>query len=223
MAAAGTLKNFRSICKKIICIGRNYSEHANELGNAIPTKPMIFMKPPSAFVVPPSEIKVPSDWDELHYEVELGVIIDKQCQNVTKEQAEQNVGGYCVAIDMTSRKVQDELKKQGHPWLLAKGFDTSCPCGDFIDKNKISLSSSVNIWLSVNGKMKQNGHTRDMIFSVPDLIAYISKYITLEHGDLILTGTPAGVGAVKRGDRIEAGLNGDNNLKYSMEIKVASK
>ncbi|CAF4390984.1 unnamed protein product, partial [Adineta steineri] len=83
---AGSLKNFRSICKKIICIGRNYSEHASELGNAVPTKPMIFMKPPSAFIVPPNEIKIPSEWDELHHEVELGVVIDKQCQNVTKEQ-----------------------------------------------------------------------------------------------------------------------------------------
>ncbi|CAF1056919.1 unnamed protein product [Adineta ricciae] len=220
---SGTLKNFRSICKKIICIGRNYSEHASELGNTVPTKPMIFMKPPSAFVAPPNEIQIPPEWDELHHEVELGVIIDQQCRNVSKEQAEKNIGGYCLALDMTERKIQDQLKKQGYPWLLAKGFDTSCPCGDFIDKSQISLSSSVNIWLSVNGKMRQNGHTRDMIFSVPDLIAYISKYITLEHGDLILTGTPAGVGAVKRGDQIEAGLNGDNNLKYAMKINVASK
>jgi acylpyruvate hydrolase len=127
---------------------------------------------------------------------------------------------------MTERKVQDQLKKQGHPWLLAKGFDTSCPCGDFIDKNKLNLSaksSSANLWLSVNGKMKQNGHTRDMIFSIADLIVYISKYITLEHGDLILTGTPAGVGPVKRGDKIEAGINGENNFKYSMKFNVASK
>ncbi|CAF5097681.1 unnamed protein product, partial [Rotaria magnacalcarata] len=99
----------------------------------------------------------------------------------------------------------------------------SCPCGDFIDKSKINLSSSVNLWLSVNGKMRQNGHTRDMIFSVPDLVAYISKYITLEHGDLILTGTPAGVGPVKRGDQIEAGINDDNNLKYSMKFNVATQ
>jgi acylpyruvate hydrolase len=124
---------------------------------------------------------------------------------------------------MTARKVQDELKKQGHPWLLAKGFDTSCPCGDFIDKKDLNLSSSVNLWLSVNGKMRQNGQTRDMIFSIPDLVAYISKYITLEHGDLILTGTPAGVGPVKRGDQIEAGINGENNFKYSMKFTVATE
>jgi len=122
---------------------------------------------------------------------------------------------------MTSRKLQNELKDQGHPWLLAKGFDTSCPCGDFIDKSQINLSSSVNLWLSVNGQMRHNGHTRDMIFSVADLIAYISKYITLEHGDLILTGTPAGVGPVKRGDRIEAGINGENQLQYSMKFNVS--
>ncbi|CAF2975790.1 unnamed protein product [Rotaria socialis] len=220
---AGSLKNFRSICKKIICIGRNYSEHASELGNVVPSKPMIFMKPPSAFVLEPNKIIIPSEWDELHHEVELGVIIDKQCRNIDKDLVEANIGGYCLALDMTARKVQDQLKKQGHPWLLAKGFDTSCPCGDFIDKSKINLSSSVNLWLSVNGKMRQNGHTRDMIFSVPDLVAYISKYITLEHGDLILTGTPAGVGPVKRGDQIEAGINGDNNLKYTMKFNVATQ
>jgi acylpyruvate hydrolase len=168
--------------------------------------------------------QIPSEWDELHHEVELGVIIDKQCRNVSKEQAEQHIGGYCLALDMTARKVQDQLKKQGHPWLLAKGFDTSCPCGDFIDKKELDLSSSsVNLWLSVNGKMRQNGDTRDMIFSIPDLIAYISKYITLEHGDLILTGTPAGVGPVKSGDQIEAGINGENNFKYSMKFKVATQ
>ncbi|CAF4129931.1 unnamed protein product, partial [Rotaria magnacalcarata] len=108
----------------------------------------------------------------------------------------------------------------GLPWLLAKGFDTSCPCGDFIDKNEINLSSSVNLWLSVNGTKRQSGHTRDMIFSVPDIIAFISKYITLERGDLILTGTPAGVGSVKRGDQIEAGINGENDLKYTMKFNI---
>jgi acylpyruvate hydrolase len=122
---------------------------------------------------------------------------------------------------MTSRKLQDELKNQGHPWLLAKGFDTSCPCGDFIDKNQVNLSSSANLWLNVNGKTRQNGHTRDMIFPVADLIVYISKYITLEHGDLILTGTPAGVGAVKRGDQIEAGINGENQFQYTMKFNIS--
>ncbi|CAF1011447.1 unnamed protein product [Rotaria magnacalcarata] len=215
-----TPKNFRSICTKIICIGRNYSEHASELGNTVPTKPIIFMKPPSAFVIEPNDIKIPSEWDEVHHEVELGVIIDKKCQNVSKEEAEEYIAGYCLALDMTSRKLQNELKDQGLPWLLAKGFDTSCPCGDFIDKNEINLSSSVNLWLSVNGTKRQSGHTRDMIFSVPDIIAFISKYITLERGDLILTGTPAGVGSVKRGDQIEAGINGENDLKYTMKFNI---
>lgn len=152
----------------------------------------------------------------------MGVVIDKTCQNVNKQQAKENIAGYCLALDMTARKVQDQLKKQGHPWLLAKGFDTSCPCGDFIDKKTLDLSVSVNLWLKVNGQMRQNGHTKDMIFSVEDLICYISKYITLEHGDLILTGTPAGVGPVRRGDQIEAGLNGANNVQYSMKFQVAS-
>lgn len=149
------------------------------------------------------------------------MIIKKKCQNVPKEQADEYVGGYCLALDMTSRKLQDELKNQGHPWLLAKGFDTSCPCGNFIDKDQLNVSASVNLWLSVNGQIKQNGHTRDMIFPVGELIAYISKYITLEEGDLILTGTPAGVGPVKRGDQIEAGMNGENNVRYSMKFNIS--
>jgi len=187
----------------------------------VPSEPIIFMKPPSAFVVEPNDIKIPAEWDEVHHEVELGVIIDKKCQNVSREQAEENIGGYCLALDMTSRKLQNKLKDQGLPWLLSKGFDTSCPCGDFIEKNQLDLSSSsVNLWLSVNGNMKQNGYTRDMIFSVVDLIVFVSKYITLERGDLILTGTPAGVGSVKRGDQIQAGININDQLKYSMKFNI---
>lgn len=144
----------------------------------------------------------------------------KQCQNVTSQEADEYIGGYCLALDMTSRKLQDQLKKQGHPWLLAKGFDTSCPCGDFIDKNKLDLSSTINLWLSVNGELRQNGNTCDMIFSVHDLIAYISKYITLEHGDLVLTGTPSGVGPVQRGDLIEAGIKTNENFQYTMKFHV---
>jgi len=214
-----SLKNFQNICRKIVCIGRNYSEHASELGNVVPTKPMIFMKPPSAFITENQELKIPSEWDELHHEVELGVIIDQQCKNINSKQAIQNIGGYCLALDMTARKIQDELKKQGHPWLLAKGFDCSCPCGDFISKEKLSIDNNINLWLKVNGQMKQNGNTKDMIFSIGDIISYISKYITLERGDLILTGTPAGVGPVKRGDHIEAGLK-SNDFNYEMKFNV---
>ena len=152
--------------------------------------------------------------------MELGVIIDRKCQQISAEHAEDYIGGYCLALDMTSRKLQDELKKQGHPWLIAKGFDTSCPCGDFIDKSELNLSSSINLWLNVNGQPRQNGHTRDMIFGVPELIAYISKYITLERGDLVLTGTPAGVGPVRRGDEIEAGIRGENDFQYTMKFRV---
>ena len=148
------------------------------------------------------------------------MIIDRKCQQISAEQADDYIGGYCLALDMTSRKMQDELKKQGYPWLLAKGFDTSCPCGDFIEKKELDLSSSINLWLNVNGQSRQNGQTRDMIFSVPDLLAYISKYITLERGDLVLTGTPAGVGAVRRADEIEAGIRGENDFRYTMKFRV---
>ena len=149
------------------------------------------------------------------------MIIEKKCQSVNPQEADQYIGGYCLALDMTARTLQEQLKKQGHPWLLAKGFDTSCPCGDLIEKDQLNGSSAVNLWLSVNGELRQNGNTCDMIFPVQELIAYISKYITLDRGDLILTGTPSGVGPVRRGDLIEAGLKTDGNFQYSMKFHVA--
>ena len=125
-----------------------------------------------------------------------------------------HVAGYVLALDMTARHIQDKLKKQGHPWLLAKGFDTSCPISEFIPKDKISDFNNVNLQLSVNGVLKQNGNTKDMIFQIPTLISYISKYFKLEYGDLILTGTPSGVSGVKHGDVIEAKLNDLVQIKF---------
>ncbi|CAF0801846.1 unnamed protein product [Didymodactylos carnosus] len=182
---------------------------------------MIFMKPPSAFITENQDLIIPTEWDELHHEIELGVVIDKKCKNISSEEGLSNVGGYVLALDMTARKIQDELKKQAHPWLLAKGFDCSCPIGEFIPKENLSKVDNINLWLKVNGQMKQNGNTKDMIFSVGNLISYISKYITLEYGDLILTGTPSGVGPVKRGDQIEAGLKSDG-VDYTMKFNVKS-
>lgn len=125
-----------------------------------------------------------------------------------------HVAGYVLALDMTARHIQDKLKKQGHPWLLAKGFDTSCPISEFIPKDKIKDFNNVNLQLSVNGVLKQNGNTKDMIFQIPTLISYISKYFKLEYGDLILTGTPSGVSGVKHGDVIEAKLNDLVQIKF---------
>ena len=128
-----------------------------------------------------------------------------------------HVSGYVLALDMTCRHIQDQLKKQGHPWLLAKGFDTSCPISDFISKSQVPDENNLSLKLTVNGQIKQNGNTRDMIFDIPFLINYISQYFRLEQGDLILTGTPAGVSAVKHGDVIEAEL-GDNLARIKFPV-----
>jgi len=127
------------------------------------------------------------------------------------------IAGYCLALDMTARDFQDEAKKKGQPWSLAKGFDTSCPVSGFIDKSQITDPSNLQLWLKVNNEMKQNGNTHDMIFSVPHLISYISRYFKLEEGDVILTGTPEGVGPVKKGDIIEAGLGDMVTMKFPVE------
>jgi acylpyruvate hydrolase len=150
----------------------------------------------------------------LHHEIELGVVIGKKGKFITEENAMDHVIGYVLALDMTARNIQEELKKQSHPWLLAKGFDTSCPIGDFIPKTKIQDVNNLNLKLTVNGVLKQNGNTGDMIFKIPRLISYISQYFTLEHGDIILTGTPSGVSAVKHGDVLEGSLNDIANIKF---------
>ena len=125
-----------------------------------------------------------------------------------------HVLGYVLVLDMTARTIQDKLKKQGHPWFLAKGFDTSCPISEFVPKSAVNDVDNLSLKLTVNGQLKQNGNTRDMIFKVPDLLSYISKYFKLEYGDLILTGTPSGVSAVKHGDVIEANLEDLVKIKF---------
>ena len=128
-----------------------------------------------------------------------------------------HIAGYILALDMTARDFQEEAKNKGQPWSLAKGFDTSCPVSDFIEKSKLSDPGNTNLWLKVNGDMKQNGTTSDMIFDIPHLISYISRYFRLEEGDVILTGTPEGVGPVGNGDTIEAGLGDLVSFKFKVE------
>ena len=152
----------------------------------------------------------------MHHEIELGVVIGSKCSRATPDKAVSAIGGYCLALDMTARGVQNELKTQGHPWELAKAFDTSLPVGDFIPKDKILDTQNVTLTCSVNGEMRQNASTKDMIFTVPDLLSYISKYFTLEEGDVVLTGTPAGVGPVKAGDIITGAIPGISEIKFEV-------
>lgn len=187
------------------------------MGNAVPEKPLLFLKPPSALLTEGDTIKLPAGCSSLHHEIELGVVIGSRCSKVSQEEVMNYVCGYLLALDMTARDFQDEAKKKGHPWTLAKGFDTSCPISSFIPKERIADPHNIELWCSVNGIMKQKGCTKDMIFKLPSLISYISNYFTLEEGDIVLTGTPAGVGPVNPGDIIEGGITGITKISFPVQ------
>jgi 5-carboxymethyl-2-hydroxymuconate isomerase len=191
---------------KIVCVGRNYAEHAKELGNEVPEKPVLFLKPASALIYSEEEIIHPDYGNELHHEVELILLIGETIKNASKVQAEKAIIGYGVGLDMTLRDVQNELKKKGNPWTLAKCFDTSAVISDFVLKKDFHLKLDEKLELSVNGIVKQSDTLKSMIFNPTEIIEYISSIMTLEKGDLIFTGTPAGVSKVNRGDKLEAKL-----------------
>lgn len=191
---------------KIVCVGRNYAEHAKELGNEIPDKPVLFLKPASALIYSGGEIIHPDYGNELHHEVELVLLIGEAVKKVSLAEAEDAIIGYGVGLDMTLRDVQNELKKKGNPWTLAKCFDTSAAISDFVLKKDYQLKSDDKLELKVNGVIKQSEILNSMLFNPAEIVEYISSVITLEKGDLIFTGTPAGVSRVSRGDKLEAKL-----------------
>ncbi|XP_040296542.1 hydroxyacylglutathione hydrolase, mitochondrial isoform X1 [Bufo bufo] len=217
MASSKNLSRFWEWGRKIICVGRNYADHAKELKNAVPTEPVLFLKSPSAYVREGAPILMPYYSNNLHHEVELGVVIGKGGKDIAQTSAMDHVEGYALCLDMTARDVQDQCKQKGLPWTLAKAFDTSCPVSDLIPKETIKDPHNVKIWLKVNDILKQEGSTSSMIFSIPFLISYISRVITLEEGDLILTGTPKGVAAVQEDDEMVAGI--DNIISMRFRIK----
>jgi len=197
---------------KIVCLARNYAEHAKELGNETPAAPVLFMKPASSVIGDGEAVVIPAYSQECHFEVELAVLIGKQARNVTAEKAMEHVAGYGVSIDMTLRDVQNQLKAKGLPWEIAKGFDTSCPLSDFVPASAVADPHDLNLKLAVNGEGRQNGTSSDMINRIPQIIAHISGIFTLEPGDVILTGTPAGVGQVRAGDVMTAEISSVGRL-----------
>lgn len=202
---------------KILCIGRNYVDHIHELGNEVPTAPVIFMKPASSVIGEGEQIVIPSYSSDCHHEAELALLIGKLCKNVAQSEALACVAGYGVAIDLTLRDVQAEQKKKGLPWEIAKGFDTACPLSPFVPAASVSDPQDLTIRLFVNGELRQNGHTGLMIHSVTTIISHLSTIFTLEPGDVILTGTPAGVGPIASGDRLHAEITGVASLQVEVE------
>jgi 2-keto-4-pentenoate hydratase/2-oxohepta-3-ene-1,7-dioic acid hydratase in catechol pathway len=187
---------------KIVCIGRNYAAHAKELGNAVPSEPLLFLKPPSALLAPGGTILLPPDSERVEHEAELGVVIGKRCRRVAREAALGHVFGYTCVGDITAR----DLQKKDVQFTRAKGFDTFCPVGPWIETELDP--SAARIVCRVNGAVRQDGTTDRMIFDVGALVSYVSQVMTLEPGDLVVTGTPEGVGPLVEGDTLEIEIVG---------------
>jgi 5-carboxymethyl-2-hydroxymuconate isomerase len=202
---------------KIVCVGRNYAEHAKELGNEIPEKPVVFLKPASALIHSGEKIIHPTFSKDMHHEVELVLLIGKKVKDANKTEAEDAIIGYGVGLDMTLRDIQNELKKKGHPWTIAKCFDTSAVVSDFILKSDYKLTLNEEISLSVNGQIRQKEKLNKMLFRPADIVEYISSLMTLEEGDLVYTGTPAGVGKVEVGDKLVGEIQNISKLEVSVE------
>jgi 2-keto-4-pentenoate hydratase/2-oxohepta-3-ene-1,7-dioic acid hydratase in catechol pathway len=200
---------------KIFCVGRNYSEHAKELGNAIPENPVIFSKPDTALLKNGEDFYLPDFSNDVHYEAELVIKISKMGKKIQEKFASNYYSEIGFGIDFTARDLQAHLKQKGLPWELAKAFDGSAPLGEF--SNLKDLHNPIQFSLIKNGELVQNGNSNDMIFSFDKIVSFISQYFTLKVGDLIYTGTPAGVGQVKIGDKLE-GFIGDKKMLHC-EVK----
>jgi len=201
---------------KIVCVGRNYAAHAKELGNEIPEAPILFIKPATAAVPLEESFSIPQDQGSVHHEVEIALLINKECKNISSENAWDHVGHVGVALDLTLRDLQSQLKEKSHPWEMAKAFDGACPLSNWVPVENIRDKKSIQIRLEKNSEMKQDGYSDQMITSIPDLISYISQFFTLMPGDVILTGTPAGVGPINSGDIIKTTL--DANFEFASKV-----
>ncbi len=201
---------------KIICVGRNYSEHAKELNNPVNEQPVIFMKPETAQLQRRQPFFLPDFSNEIHHEAEIVVKICKLGKNISEKFAHKYYDELSIGIDFTARDLQSSLKAKGLPWELAKAFDSSAPVGEFIPKTELASATAIPFSLNKNGDTVQSGNTSDMIFTIDYVISYVSQYFTLKKGDLIFTGTPKGVGPVAKGDVLE-GFIGEKQL---LTVKV---
>ena len=202
---------------KIICVGRNYADHAKELKNDVPTEPVIFMKPKNALLLPEKPLYYPEFTDDLQYECEVVVKICKNGKFIQEKFANKYYNEVTLGIDFTARDVQKRQQAKGLPWEIAKAFDGSAAVGTFVPVTAETVVSNLAFQLQLNGNTVQDGHTRNMIFSIDNIIAYVSKFFTVNIGDMIFTGTPAGVGPVNGGDRLEGILQGNKVL--NVEVK----
>jgi acylpyruvate hydrolase len=202
---------------KIIAIGRNYAEHAKELNNPVPSVPVIFMKPDTALLKDNKPFYHPDFSQDVHHEIEIVLKVSKEGKNISEKFASGYFDEIGLGIDFTARDIQARHKEKGLPWELAKSFDNSAPVSNFLPKSKFADLYNMNFHLDINGQTRQQGSTRDLLFSFEKIIAFVSGYITLKKGDLIFTGTPPGVSKVAVGDRLEGYLENEKLLDF--EIK----
>jgi 2-keto-4-pentenoate hydratase/2-oxohepta-3-ene-1,7-dioic acid hydratase in catechol pathway len=202
---------------KIVCVGRNYRAHAKELGNEVPTEPLLFLKPPSAIIADGESIILPRESTRVEHEGELAVVIAKRARRVRPDDVASIIEGYTIANDVTAR----DLQRKDVQFTRAKGFDTFCPIGPALVRERPPLDAAITV--TVNGARRQYGRLRDMVFSIDMLIAFISDVMTLEPGDVILTGTPEGVGPLVHGDRIEVAIDGIGVLRNDVRAECAER
>lgn len=200
---------------KIICIGRNYAEHAKEMKSELPSEPVFFMKPDTA-LLKEEDFYLPNFTKELHHEIELVLKICKAGKHIEEQFAYKYYEEIGIGIDFTARDIQAKCKEKGLPWEKAKAFDNSAPIGKFVKKESLDINN-ISFELKINGESRQKGTSKDLIFSFDKVISYVSKFITLKTGDLIYTGTPEGVGQVNIGDKLEGFLNGEKLLTLSIK------
>lgn len=209
--------NGRFPIRRVFCVGRNYAAHAREMGNDPTREPPFFFTKPADAVVPASgTVPYPPLTEDLHHEIELVVAIGKSGSNIDPGKALDYVWGYAVGVDLTRRDLQSEAKKLSRPWDWGKAFDASAPCSDIVPVQETGHPANGAIWLKVNGEMRQQGTLDELIWPVADVIAYVSRSVTLAPGDLIYTGTPAGVGALQPGDKVTAGVEGVADIAFEI-------
>ncbi|AVE43341.1 fumarylacetoacetate hydrolase family protein [Providencia stuartii] len=205
----GALLDFPA--NKVVCVGSNYAKHIKEMGSAHPEEPVIFIKPETALCDANQPIVIPKDLGSVHHEIELAVLIGMPLKNADEDRVSRSIAGFAVALDLTLRDLQAKFKKAGQPWEKSKAFDGSCPISGFIPVNNFGDPQSAQLSLEINGEIRQSGSTRDMITPILSLISYMSRFFTLRAGDIILTGTPEGVGLLTSGDMLKLSIN-DHSL-----------
>ena len=201
---------------KILCIGRNYAAHAAEMGSEVPSQPLVFLKPTTALLSDGGEIILPPQSQDVHHELELVAVIGEGGKDIAEDRAMGHVAAYALGLDLTARDVQAEAKKKGHPWSVAKGFDTFAPLGPLVSAADLGDPQALEIALAVDGETRQRGTTDRMLFPVARLVAYLSSIFTLEPGDLVYTGTPEGVGPVRAGQTLRCTGTGLPDLTVSV-------